>query len=313
MTTQPFDGPPQAEEAAKGHRASQQRGDAWLFSTDFPHDHGRDVSQWPENLPQDLVQRWSRTMSGKPINAWRSAHERDDPRTRTPGHGQDRHRGLRHSTRPFPRPRNCRAICRNAGASMRLISAIRTPNAFLGRHALPPHSRPATAWRRDSWPPNGGPPASDLAFLQEQLLDPLGIEFGILQPLAAGSCGLSTRNSASRSAPRSMTGRSTNGSTRSPRLKGSICVTNEDTDSAIAEIEARVADKRFVADLGAAARTRAGRAQALPGRSTRRPPITACRSACIRRPSAAGPTPAAAGRPSTSRNTSPSPTPARPC
>jgi len=56
MTTQPFDGPPQAEEAAKAiaHLNSEEM---LLFSTDFPHDHGRDVSQWPENLPQDLVQR----------------------------------------------------------------------------------------------------------------------------------------------------------------------------------------------------------------------------------------------------------------
>lgn len=56
MTTQPFDGPAQVEEAAKAiaHLNSEEM---LLFSTDFPHDHGRDVSYWPENLPQDLAAR----------------------------------------------------------------------------------------------------------------------------------------------------------------------------------------------------------------------------------------------------------------
>ncbi len=42
---------------------------------------------------------------------------------------------------------------------------------------------PGNGMRLDAWPPGGGPPASDLAFLREQLLDPLGIEYGLLQPL----------------------------------------------------------------------------------------------------------------------------------
>ncbi len=56
MTLQPFDGPAEAAEAAKAiaHLNSEEM---LLFSTDFPHDHGRDVAHWPANLPQDLAER----------------------------------------------------------------------------------------------------------------------------------------------------------------------------------------------------------------------------------------------------------------
>lgn len=39
------------------------------------------------------------------------------------------------------------------------------------------------AARTDSWPPNGGPPGSDLPFLRQQLLDDWDIEIGVLTPL----------------------------------------------------------------------------------------------------------------------------------
>ena len=41
--------------------------------------------------------------------------------------------------------------------------------------------------RLDAFPPTGGPPGSDLTFMRQQLLDPLGIEYGMLQPLSIGS------------------------------------------------------------------------------------------------------------------------------
>ena len=62
---------------------------------------------------------------------------------------------------------------------------IRTASPTHG--AMPyPRISPGNGMRRDAWPPNGGPPASDVAFLQEQLLDALGIDYGILQALGAG-------------------------------------------------------------------------------------------------------------------------------
>src|SRR5580693_8303983 len=45
-----------------------------------------------------------------------------------------------------------------------------------------PRSSPLIA-RRDAWPPTGGPPGSALAFMRKQHLDPLEVEFGILQVL----------------------------------------------------------------------------------------------------------------------------------
>src|SRR5690242_4240946 len=40
--------------------------------------------------------------------------------------------------------------------------------------------------RTDSWPPSGLPPGADLPFMREQLLDPYGIEIGILNPFVPG-------------------------------------------------------------------------------------------------------------------------------
>ena len=48
-----------------------------------------------------------------------------------------------------------------------------------------PRSSPLIS-RRDAWPPTGGPPGSDLAFMQKQHLDPFDVEFGLLQVLDLG-------------------------------------------------------------------------------------------------------------------------------
>src|SRR5262252_223205 len=46
-----------------------------------------------------------------------------------------------------------------------------------------PKSQPLAS-RRDSWPPGGGLPASDLDFMRQQHLDFYGIEWGIMNPLS---------------------------------------------------------------------------------------------------------------------------------
>lgn len=58
-------------------------------------------------------------------------------------------------------------------------SHLRTPYLFTTPY---PRSSPLIA-RRDTWPPTGGPPGSDLDFMRKQHLDPLDVEFGILQVL----------------------------------------------------------------------------------------------------------------------------------
>ena len=164
--------------------------------------------------------------------------------------------GLRHSTRPFPRPRNCRAICRNAGASMRLIFGIRTPNAFLGAMPYPRITRPATACAAIPGRPMAAPRPPTSPSSSEQLLDPLGTGIRHSPAAGGGEVRSSTQsNSASRSAPRSMTGRSTNGSTRRPRLKGFDLRHQRGTPTAPLPRSRRgLPTSRFGADLGAVPR-----------------------------------------------------------
>lgn len=112
-------------------------------------------------------------------------------------------------------------------------SHLRTPYLFTTPY---PRSSPLIA-RRDAWPPTGGPPGSDLAFMQKQHLDPLDVEFGILQVLDLFI--FSQQNLEFGAAIQ----RAINDwqlafwSHRDPRLKASILVGQDGVDLAIAEIE----------------------------------------------------------------------------
>src|SRR5258705_5815242 len=112
-------------------------------------------------------------------------------------------------------------------------SHLRTP--YIGTTPYP-RSSPLIA-RRDAWPPTGGPPGSDLVFMQKQHLDPLDVEFGILQVLDL--LIFSQQNLEFGAAIQ----RAINEwqlafwSHRDPRLKASILVGQDDTQFAIAEIE----------------------------------------------------------------------------
>lgn len=112
-------------------------------------------------------------------------------------------------------------------------SHLRTPYLFTTPY---PRSSPLIA-RRDAWPPTGGPPGSDLAFMQRQHLDPLDVEFGILQVLDLFI--FSQQNLEFGAAIQ----RAINDwqlafwSHRDPRLKASILVGQDGVDLAIAEIE----------------------------------------------------------------------------
>ena len=106
-----------------------------------------------------------------------------------------------------------------------------------------PRLTPGNGMRGDAWPANGGPPGSDLGLMREQLLDAYGISCGILYPivasflnqgLAAAVCSAANEwELAKWLGPE-------------PRLRGSLCVTPEDPDSAIAEIEKHAGNRAFV-------------------------------------------------------------------
>lgn len=113
-----------------------------------------------------------------------------------------------------------------------------------------PRANPMAA-RRDAWPPSGGPPGSDLAFLREQLLDAWGIEYGILNPLIQAHCQLHLEYGAAMA-------RAINDwmiaewLEPEPRLRASICVSPYDADLAAQEIDRLGSDPRFVQVLFAA-------------------------------------------------------------
>ena len=68
----------------------------------------------------------------------------------------------------------------------RLDAAIESRRETLGDRSYLggeyPRPTPRAA-RTDAWPPNGRPPASDLPFMREQLLDRFRIEYGVLTPM----------------------------------------------------------------------------------------------------------------------------------
>ena len=121
-------------------------------------------------------------------------------------------------------------------------SHLRTP--YIGTTPYP-RSSPLIA-RRDAWPPTGGPPGSDLDFMRKQHLDPLDVEYGILQVLDLFI--FSQQNLEFGAAIQ----RAINDwqlafwSDRDPRLKASILAGQDDTQFAIAEIERCAKIGRYV-------------------------------------------------------------------
>jgi predicted TIM-barrel fold metal-dependent hydrolase len=115
---------------------------------------------------------------------------------------------------------------------------------LLGTMAYPRMS-PGTA-RADSFPPNGGPPASDLDFMRQQHLDANRIEYGILHPLGIG--GYDQRNQDFGAALCSAINdwQLHTWIEREPRLRASIYVAQDFPEAAVAEIERRADNPDFV-------------------------------------------------------------------
>ena len=113
---------------------------------------------------------------------------------------------------------------------------------YSGRGTYPRYT-PNTA-RRDAWPPNGGPPGSDLAFLRQQHLDAYDIEVGILEPLIDANTPRNLEFAAAMVAAANEWQLATFAEPEK-RLKASILIPAEDAAASVAEIERRATDKRF--------------------------------------------------------------------
>ena len=110
----------------------------------------------------------------------------------------------------------------------------RTNQPFLGSPPYP-KSTPALS-RRDSWPPAGGPPGSDLSFMREQHLDPLNVEIGVLQvlfPSGKDQRDLGLGAAMSRALNEWQVAEWTD---PEPRLRATVAIPCEDTEASVAEI-----------------------------------------------------------------------------
>ncbi|MBV7330748.1 amidohydrolase [Chloroflexi bacterium TSY] len=116
-----------------------------------------------------------------------------------------------------------------------------------------PRANPNAA-RHDAWPPSGQPPGSDLDFMREQLLDPWGIEYGILNPLmgAGGQTNLEYGAALSRAIN---DWQIKEWLEPEPRLRASIVIPYEDGELSAAEID-RVAQHPGFAQILFVVRTK---------------------------------------------------------
>ncbi len=99
--------------------------------------------------------------------------------------------------------------------------------------------------RADAWPPTGGLPGSDLAFMQKQHLDANNVEYGMLMPLNRGPGNQRNLEYGAALAGAVNDWQLAHWVERDPRLKASIVVTQEHPSFAVAEIEKRAGDGRF--------------------------------------------------------------------
>ena len=98
--------------------------------------------------------------------------------------------------------------------------------------------------RRDSFPPDGSPPGSDVDFMREQLLDAYNIAYGVLEPLLGGNYSRNLDAAAALSSAMN-DWQAAEFVDPEPRLRASILIAADDPKAAVAEIEKRAGDWRF--------------------------------------------------------------------
>jgi predicted TIM-barrel fold metal-dependent hydrolase len=98
--------------------------------------------------------------------------------------------------------------------------------------------------RRDSWPPGGGLPGSDVDFIREQHLDGSNVAFGVLEPLL--NANIARNHDAAAAFCTAMNEwQKQVFYVAEPRLRASILVPQDDPDASVKEIEARAGDPAF--------------------------------------------------------------------
>lgn len=107
-----------------------------------------------------------------------------------------------------------------------------------------PRLHPSAA-RNDAWPPNGGPPGSNLAFMQTQLLDAWSITYGVLNTLY-GAGGYTNAEYSAAMCQALNEWQIAEWLDPEPRLRASLVVPYEYGELAAAEIERQAQDSRFV-------------------------------------------------------------------
>src|SRR6201994_594773 len=117
-----------------------------------------------------------------------------------------------------------------------------TTGIYAARGTYPRFS-PNTS-RRDSWPPNGGPPGSDVDFIREQLLDPYNITYGVLEPLLGGNTSRNLDEAAALCSAMN-DWQAAEFVDPEPRLRASTRGPQDAPDAAVKEIEKRPPDWRF--------------------------------------------------------------------
>lgn len=128
-----------------------------------------------------------------------------------------------------------------------------------------PRSAPLVC-RRDAWPPTGGPPGSDLAFMRKQHLDPLGVEFGIMQMLEFFVFNLDNPEFGAALQRALNEWQVDHWCSREPRLKASVLVGQDDPVAAVKEIErcAKIGGGFVQINVSSAAREPLGRRRYWP-------------------------------------------------
>ena len=268
---QPVDGPPDAAQLAQ---VVDQLGapEMLMFATDCPHRHRR--------RPRVRARRVAAALTILSENA-RSHYSCRDRRLRHPQRA-----GLRDRAAGIPPRGLAPAPQRWAGAGARGRGEREKlgDRSYLGSEYPRPTPR---ASRIDAWPPDGvAAGVEPRRSLREQLLDRCDVEYGVLNPLLGAGEQLNLE-SARRSRRPSTTGRPPSGSTRSRDCaRRSSSPTRTASCPRARSVAARTTRASCRCSCSSAPPSRSGAAST--GRSTRRRPSAACRSASTTAAGAAG-------------------------